>query len=71
MYRFDGFYILKGFKSVTILSKSKHNRFGTILHADRVNINQLGGKIVVSGIGDVDEDEFFLSLLNEQVRMNY
>jgi len=26
-----------------------------------------GGKVVVSGVGDVDEDEFFLNLLNEQV----
>lgn len=27
---------------------------------------KLGGKIVVSGIGESDEDEFFLNLLNEQ-----
>lgn len=27
-----------------------------------------GGKIVVSGIGKVEEDEFMLNLLNEQVR---
>jgi hypothetical protein len=29
----------------------------------------LGGTIVVSGIGDVEEDEFFLSLLNQQVSL--
>lgn len=28
----------------------------------------LSGKIVVTGIGKVDEDEFMLNLLNEQVR---
>lgn len=27
-----------------------------------------GGKIVVSGIGKVEQDEFMLNLLNEQVR---
>ena len=26
-----------------------------------------GGKIIVSGIGNVDQDEFMLNLLNEQV----
>jgi hypothetical protein len=26
-----------------------------------------GGKIIVSGIGQLDEDEFLLNLLNEQV----
>ena len=29
----------------------------------------LGGKVVVTGIGESDEDEFFLNLLNEQVRI--
>jgi hypothetical protein len=29
-----------------------------------------GGKVVVSGIGEVDEDEFFLNLLNEQVSLS-
>lgn len=28
---------------------------------------ELGGKVVVTGIGEVDEDEFMLTLLNEQV----
>lgn len=27
----------------------------------------LGGKVVVTGIGEVDDDEFMLTLLNEQV----
>lgn len=30
-------------------------------------MKQLGGKIVVSGIGSREEDEFLLNLLNEQV----
>ena len=30
-------------------------------------MQQLGGKIVVSGIGSRDDDEFLLNLLNEQV----
>lgn len=28
---------------------------------------KLGGKIIVTGIGKVDEDEFMLTLLNDQV----
>ena len=32
-------------------------------------MNQLGGKIVVSGIGEKGEDEFMLNLLNEQVKL--
>jgi hypothetical protein len=30
----------------------------------------LGGKIVVSGIGESENDEFMLNLLNEQVRIS-
>lgn len=33
----------------------------------RGDTNGLGGKIVVTGIGKLDEDEFLLTLLNEQV----
>jgi hypothetical protein len=28
----------------------------------------LGGRILITGIGQVDEDEFMLNLLNEQVK---
>ena len=28
---------------------------------------ELGGKVVVTGVGALDEDEFLLNLLNEQV----
>lgn len=28
----------------------------------------IGGKIVITGIGEVEEDEFTLQLLNEQVK---
>ena len=31
-------------------------------------MNQLGGKVIVSGIGEQGDDEFMLNLLNEQVR---
>ena len=35
--------------------------------AEKNTIEGLGGKILVTGIGKVDEDEFMLNLLNEQV----
>jgi hypothetical protein len=39
------------------------------LHAAPYN-GPLGGKVVVSGIGKVDEDEFLLTLLNDQVYLS-
>ena len=41
----------------------------TVTRTSRSSILAMsGGKIIVSGIGQVDEDEFMLNLLNEQVR---
>jgi hypothetical protein len=40
----------------------------TALNNNRINADGLGGKVVVSGIGEKDEDEFMLTLLNEQVK---
>lgn len=36
--------------------------------ATTVSKSPFSGKIVVTGIGKVDEDEFMLNLLNEQVQ---
>jgi hypothetical protein len=38
------------------------------LQSTQSSIPGLGGKIVITGIGQVDEDEFTLSLINEQSR---
>lgn len=38
------------------------------LQSTQSSIPGLGGKIVITGIGHVDEDEFTLSLINEQTR---
>ena len=40
----------------------------TSTRTSRLERKAPGGKIVVSGIGSVEEDEFMLNLLNEQVR---
>ena len=40
---------------------------GTSLRMTKNTIPGLGGRVVVSGIGYLDEDEFMLNLLNEQV----
>ena len=45
----------------------KHSSSRSVLGATKTSIPGLGGKIVVTGIGKVDEDEFALSLINEQV----
>ena len=39
----------------------------TSTRTSRLEMKAPGGKIVVSGIGSVEEDEFMLNLLNEQV----
>jgi hypothetical protein len=44
-------------------------RSDTALQTTQSEIPGLGGKIVISGIGKVDEDEFALNLFNEQVRV--
>ena len=45
---------------------SKHSSSRSVLGATQTSIPGLGGKIVVTGIGKVDEDEFALTLINEQ-----
>lgn len=55
--------------SCSISGNNQILRSTTTTNAD-LTCKTLGGKVVVSGIGEVEEDEFMLSLLNEQVRYN-
>ena len=36
--------------------------------APRMAVDSLGGKVIVTGIGRIEDDEFMLNLLNEQVQ---
>ena len=38
--------------------------------APRMAAESLGGKVIVTGIGRIEDDEFMLNLLNEQVQNN-
>ena len=58
-FRFPGFQRLNKQSSSSSSSRS-------VLGATKTSIPGLGGKIIVTGIGKVDEDEFALSLINEQ-----
>ena len=57
--------VTHGFVVNSLLRKSIRPFFA--LQATKTLIPGLGGKIVVTGIGKLDEDEFALGLLNEQV----
>eukprot|EP01039_Chlorochromonas_danica_P001791 gene1789-1957_t len=52
-------------RSCSVGGKNLFLRSTATTNAD-LTCKTLGGKIVVSGIGEVEEDEFMLSLLNEQ-----
>lgn len=43
-----------------------HSRVSPLHQSRKPSAGGVGGKIVVSGIGKADDDEFLLTLLNEQ-----
>lgn len=49
------------------VNKDINNNRARSLNALHMSAPSLGGKIVISGIGGVEQDEFMLNLLNEQV----
>ena len=59
-------YCCNAFKPLT--SSHSFKKLSRAVQASRELSMALGGRIVVSGIGSSENDEFMLNLLNEQVR---